>query len=313
MGAIVTAISLDRSARSFFERAKGLASSGSFRTVRRWARGRKDSVRLRHADYAIVSYGKSGRTWCNVMLSKYFQLRYNLPGYLLIHYANLHKRNRAIPKILFTHDTYIRDYTKAGGSKALFYAKPTMLLVRHPADTVVSLYFHWRYRMQPHKKNLNNFPAHGTEIEIFDFMMRDSGLPRIVRFLNEWAQEIPKIQNLLLVRYEDLRANTQAELGRMLRWMGQDPSEAEVKGAVEFASFENLKQLETEGVYRSGRTRRLSPGDSSNPDSFKVRRAKVGGYRDYFDDEQVARIDELVRSRLSPFFGYGLAREGTQP
>jgi len=36
-----------------------------------------------------------------------------------------------------------------------------------------------------------------------------------------------------------------------------------------------------------------------------VRRAKVGGYRDYFDDEQVAKIDKLVNTRLSGVFGYG--------
>ena len=29
---------------------------------------------------------------------------------------------------------------------------------------------------------------------------------------------------------------------------------------------------------------RMKPGDKANPNSFKVRRAKVGGYRDYFDD-----------------------------
>ena len=300
----MTAISLDRAARSLVEKATGLASTGSLRTVRRWARGRKDSVRLGHADYAIVSYGKSGRTWVNVMLSKYFQLRFKLPDYLLIHYNNLNKRNSAIPKILFTHDTYIRDYTKAGGSKALFYSKPTMLLARHPADTAVSLYFHWRYRMQPHKKNLNNFPPHGTDIAIYDFMLRE--LPRVVRYLNEWTSEIPRIENLLLVRYEDLRTNTRAELGRMLRFMGQDPSDAEINAAVEFASFENLKQLEKEGAY-SQRTRRLTPGDSSNPDSFKVRRAKVGGYRDYFDDDQVQRIENYIRDNLDPSLGYTAA------
>ena len=55
----------------------------------------------------------------------------------------------------------------------------------------------------------------------------------------------------------------------------------------------------------------MTPRDSANPDSYKVRRAKVGGYRDYFDDEQVARIDELVRSKLSPLYGYaGEARLG---
>jgi hypothetical protein len=35
-----------------------------------------------------------------------------------------------------------------------------------------------------------------------------------------------------------------------------------------------------------------------------VRRAKVGGYRDYFEDDQLARIDALVQSSLSPVFGY---------
>jgi alcohol sulfotransferase len=49
---------------------------------------------------------------------------------------------------------------------------------------------------------------------------------------------------------------------------------------------------------------RLAPRDASNPDSYKVRRAKVGGYRDYFDDAQIAHMDEFVRSRLSASFGY---------
>jgi hypothetical protein len=44
--------------------------------------------------------------------------------------------------------------------------------------------------------------------------------------------------------------------------------------------------------------------DRSNPDSYKVRRAKVGGYRDYFEDDQLADMDALVNSSLSPMFGY---------
>ena len=46
-----------------------------------------------------------------------------------------------------------------------------------------------------------------------------------------------------------------------------------------------LKKLETKKAFRGSR---LIPGDKNNPDSFKVRRAKVGGYRDYFDDRQIA-------------------------
>jgi len=285
--------------------AAGTVPPGALLSLERWARGREDCRLLRESDYAIVSYPKSGRTWLNVILSKYFQLRHDLPDYMLIRHGNLHRRNPSIPTILFTHDTFIRNYARREASKAPFYAKPTMLLIRHPADTAISLYFHWLHRMQPSKTALSELPAHGTDIALFQFVMREFGLPRVVRFLNEWAKEIPRIENLLLVRYEDLRANPQVEVGRMLRWMGQDPSDAEIASAVGFASFENLKQLEARDLFRANGSKGLSPGDRSNPDSFKVRRAKVNGYCDYFDADQVREIEDYIRDRLDPSLGYG--------
>ena len=297
--------SLLKTVRRFSSAAAGTVPPGALLSLERWARGREDCRLLRDSDYAIVSYPKSGRTWLNVILSKCFQLRYDLPDYLLIRHDNLHRRNPSIPTILFTHDSHIRDYTRRGSSKAPFYAKPTMLLIRHPADTAISLYFHWRHRMQPGKTALSELPAHGTDIALFQFVMREFGLPRVVRFLNEWAREIPRVENLLLVRYEDLRVNPHAEVGRMLRWMAQDPSDAEIASAVEFASFENLKQLEARDLFRANGSKGLSPGDRSNPDSFKVRRAKVNGYCDYFDADQVREIEDCIRDRLDPALGYG--------
>jgi hypothetical protein len=41
-----------------------------------------------------------------------------------------------------------------------------------------------------------------------------------------------------------------------------------------------------------------------DPDTLKVRRGKVGGYRDYFTPEQAAHMEQLVRDRLSPTFNY---------
>ena len=55
-----------------------------------------------------------------------------------------------------------------------------------------------------------------------------------------------------------------------------------------------MKQLEQKRVFwLSGF--RLRPGDRANPQSYKVRRAKVGGWRDYFDDEQSRRSTPCSR------------------
>ena len=49
---------------------------------------------------------------------------------------------------------------------------------------------------------------------------------------------------------------------------------------------------------------RLRPGDPARPNSFKVRRGRVGGYRDDLGPESIAYVDAAV-ARLDPFYGYG--------
>ena len=48
----------------------------------------------------------------------------------------------------------------------------------------------------------------------------------------------------------------------------------------------------------------MSLRNPKDPETFKVRRGKVNGYRDYFSPEQAAEMEELMNSRLSPTFGY---------
>ena len=65
-----------------------------------------------------------------------------------------------------------------------------------------------------------------------------------------------------------------------------------------------MRALEQKRVFwLSGR--RMLAKDRSNPNTYKVRRAKVGGYRDDFTPEQLAAIDALIAERLLPGFGYG--------
>jgi len=271
--------------------------------LERRMRGRYDAQRLARTDVCVISYGKSGRTWARVMLSRYFQLRYGVSQRRLLTLDNYHRQNAAIPVVMFTHDNYVRDFTGSEG-KSDFQGKKLVVLVRHPADTAVSQYFQWRYRMKPGKKALNDYPPHGADITIADFVLRHpAGLERVIAFANQWAKELSGSANILLVRYEDLRSDTAGQLRRILNFMGEQPTDKELEDAVAFASIENMRKLEERSTFwRSGSV--LKPGERGNVDSYKVRRGKVGGFRDYFSDAEVAEIEDYVRERLDPIFGY---------
>jgi len=139
----------------------------------------------------------------------------------------------------------------------------------------------------------------------FDFVFDEkAGIPKIIRFMNLWASGFDTVKTIRVVRYETLRRDTARALGDVLGFMNETPTADELAQCVEFASVENMRAMEKGKVFQDVGDR-LMPRDSNNPDSYKVRRAKVGGYRDYFTDEQIAKIDERVATTLSPAFGYG--------
>ncbi len=295
---------LDRVWREVLPRALFFLPKSRHIALERWLRGREEYRKLRGADVVVASFGKSGRTWLRILLSRFYQQRLGLPEQTLIGFDNFHRKNAAAPRLFFTHDNYLKDYSGNGDSKADFYGKKVVLLVRNPYDTAVSQYFQWKHRMRPVKKVLNGYPPHGDDVALFDFVMEEfGGLDTVVDFLNLWLQEADAVGDVLVVRYEDLRADTAGELARVLTFMGQGPNAEEIAEAVHFASIENMRRMEKKNVF-SHAGRLMTPGDKHEPDSFKVRRAKVGGYRDYFSDEQLAEMEALVESRLQPGFGY---------
>jgi len=274
------------------------------RRIERWLRGHKEYRRLQEADVVVVSYPKSGRTWLRVMLSRYFQLRYGIPERSVLGFDNFHAIDARVPKIFFTHDNYLRDYTGEGETRTCFRDKRMVLLVRSPQDVVISSYFQWKFRTRADKKELNELPPHGADISMYEFAMSDTiGLPHIVSFLNEWSRALSGITEILVVRYEDLRAESEQELGRITEFIDGPAGRSLVGEAVEFASVSKSRSREAQ-VPASAAGAKLKPGERSNPDSYKVRRAKVGGYRDDFEKEELQLIDDYVRTHLEPGFGY---------
>ena len=281
--------------------------------IDRWLRGREENRKLQLADYVLMSWGKSGRTWLRVMMSRFYQGKFGIPAKQMLGFDNYHRMNAAVPRIFFTHGNYLRNYTGDWETKVDFYGKKIIMLVRDPRDVAVSQFFQWQYRMKPNKKILNKYPSEGDEVSMFDFIMDpDAGLPKIIDFMNLWAGERERMKGFFLLRYEDLRTRAEETLRALLEFMDTPGTDAEIREAIEFSSYENMKKMEQKKTFwLSGG--RMVPKDRDNPNTYKVRRAKVGGYRDYFDDDQVARIEALVNSTLSPYYGYNSPAAEPEP
>jgi len=251
----------------------------------------------------LVSLGKSGRTWLRVMISGVSQPTLNIPEHQVINFDNFHRMDRRAPRVFFTHDDYLGYWSGQGDTKADYQGKELVLLVRDPRDVAVSQYFHWRYRMKPRNMALLGYPPPGEAISMFDFLMDPNRgrLLRVIEALNLWAAAMREREDLCLVRYEDLHANPTEALGRVAETLGLAVSKAQIKEAVSYARYDNMKQMEAKQTLSGGR---IKPVSKDDPNTYKVRKAKVGGYRDYFNPEQIARMDELLKERLDPLFAY---------
>jgi hypothetical protein len=264
------------------------------KTLRRYGR---DALALDEAEVVFVSFPKSGRTWVRVMLSRLYQLRYALPEQTLLEFKNLHQIDNDIPRILFTHDgDAMKRPHQLHADKRKYAGKKVVLLVRNPIDVVVSRYFHLRYRSRDPRRR-----AYG-KMPLEEFVCTPvGGLPTIVAFMNDWARASCVVPDLLVLRYEDFRAEAERTLGQLACFLEVGSSAHDLKDAVEFASLENLRQREAAGFFS---TSRLQPRQAGNAESFKVRKGKVGGYQDYLSPEQSARLEAFVRAHLAPCFGY---------
>lgn len=241
------------------------------------------------ADSVIVSYPKSGRTWLRATITFYFSERFGLDDPPLLEFANLHYLDRRIPKLYFSHDDDPNARPEAlSRDKSSYRDKRVLYLARDPRDVSVSMYFHRQ------KRDLD------IDTNIFDFVNGpDGGLRTTIEFMNIWAEALATIPESLVVSYEAMHADSEKTLADVLRFFGEEPDPSCVRAAVERARFDRLKAMEKSGSFESGR---LTAADTSDDDSYKVRRGKVGGYTDYFDEAQQRVLDDLVTKHLSPFY-----------
>lgn len=279
--------------------------------VRKRRLGKLEVDIARRSQLIIIAHPKSGNTWLKVMLTRLYGNRHGIAAEDFSRYPALADRNPAMPRFAATNGWYsyeraIGDRLQPGAPDSPLKHKPVVLLARNPLDIAVSWFFQFTRRQSAHKQELINaelqHPIDRGNIEMWEFVRHsDIGLPSLIDFLNYWDKALAKLDNTLVTRYEALRADPAAVLRQITGLMGDRFCDEEIQAAVDFACFDNLRKLESEGFFRSGGLTLRNPKD---PESFKVRRAKVGGYRDYFTPPQADELEALVRERLSASLGY---------
>jgi hypothetical protein len=256
---------------------------------------------LSGGEVILLSAPKSGRTWIRTFLCAYFCKlhgreftlqpgRYNHPEF---------------PRVVFSHDRF-EHRTKGNLWDRLRgkYLVPKrevrrakiILLARDPRDCFVSLYAQMTRR--------DPSAAEALRRKTVSELLRDKrfGIPGFVRAMNDWLDEFASQKNFMIIRYEALRASPAKHFRELLAVLGETTPDMSIfQEALEFSEFENMQKLEAAGAFDS---KILRPGDVRDPESFKVRRGKIGGYRESLSVEDQEYATKAL-AELNSRFGYG--------
>jgi hypothetical protein len=247
----------------------------------------------------FVSYPKCGRTWVNMFLTRYLrnEKEKKEPPAELKDFIRVNS-NGVQMNLNFTHDDFPHQtpWTALFPDKSAYRGKRVVFLARDPRDVVVSYYFQYTRRGGKEKAG-GKFT--GTLSDFIHYEI--GGIRSIVGFYNIWANSTCIPAHFMALRYEDLRGNPEKEFTRLLDFLGlPDLGRAAFDDALEYSSFENMKQLERSGAVKS---RHLAPPVvEGDPEGFKVRRGIVGGYKDYLSADDQRFLNEYINANLADYF-----------
>jgi hypothetical protein len=269
-------------------------------------RGAGELSRLNRSDFVLFSPGNSGRTWLRVMITRAIELYYGLEIGPAIRFDNRHKLDPRVPKIAVTHNRWLPYYKKARDLAECkqYYHSTVLILVRNPLDTCVSQYFQWLHRSKEDNIRLKGWPARDSGLSLQDFLNHpDTGVERLCRELNMWLRESEKINSALVVRYEDIRQSPAVVLKKIISFFGISTSTKMIEEAVEFSSFENMRQREAISKQAPSADKKKEI-ESEAADAFKSRRGKISGYSNYLSSQECAYFEQVIKSNLASAFGY---------
>ena len=258
---------------SFLRRTGYRLSKTALRPPLIWLRHRG----LDPADVMLASYPRSGNTWCRFLLAEI----------LSDHKVGFDSIDKAVPQVglhqvalsllpgrgrlVKTHEQYRKEYAKA------------IYLVRDVRDVMLSYYDRGKY------------------LGVFDDIAFDAFLPMFLQgqtnTVGSWPSHVrawlesPLAQSgkLLVVKFADMRQETEATLGRILEFLGVAVDKLTIRNAIAANSLDRMRAKEDRS--------RAFPQSSEESGRF-VRKGAVGGWQGRLTAEQVAIVEHYAGAEL---------------
>lgn len=235
------------------------------------------------ADVYVLSYPKAGRTWLRALIGKVLVDAYGYPESRMLEVQAM-TTEAGLPVVGFDHDGSAQRlnvrWQDLDRERCAYRGSRVLLLGRDPRDNLVSAYFQATRRIKIWMAPIAAF-------------VRDDrfGVQKLLTFYQIWQDNQLIPDAFEFVRYEDLHRDTAGTLARILAFLGIDATPSAVERAVEHCRFENLRKAEAERRYPG---RELAPGVAYDPESYKVRKGKVGNFIEYLSTDDIAYIDAAV-------------------
>jgi hypothetical protein len=234
-------------------------------------------------DTFIVSYPRSGNTWTRFLIAN------------LLHpeeaatFANI---ERLVPDSEAQSSRYLRRISSPRVIKSHQYFDPrfprVIYIVRDPRDVALSYYdFQRKYRhiddQYPLTQYVSDFVAGRLISRSWGTWEENVG---------SWLATRAGRPGFLVLRYEDMIANTEQELARIAAFFGIEPAPEHLAATVELSSASRMRELEkTQGKdWVSTKNKRS--------DIPFVRTAISGGWKTSLPQSSVAEIEEAWGSLM---------------
>src|SRR5947209_7155167 len=237
---------------------------------------------LRANDVFFASYPRSGSTWLRFVLYESIVGQSSGFGNVNESIPDVKEHKTGLPlmpnggRLIKSHEVYHPEYRKA------------VYLVRDPRDVALSEYAYQTALGlvdQPLDEYLRVFLTKGV-----------NPFASWSAHVNSWVSAPLSAENLLVVKFEDLRRDTVTGISEIIRFFGITPNDAQIRQAVANNSVERMKAKEKE-----------TPQRASKKGQF-IRSGSVGGWRGKMTEAQVAIVREHAEALLNRL-GYPVAAE----